>query len=57
MPALRRLTKEDLPGLRQFWIEHWGSDEMVTRGNVYRPEQLEGFVVEEGGDLTFDRCF
>jgi ribosomal protein S18 acetylase RimI-like enzyme len=54
---LRRLTHDDLPHLRQFWIEHWGGEEMVTRGNVYRPEQLEGFVVEDGNEwiglLTF----
>jgi len=42
---LRRLTPADLPRLRQFWVEHWG-DEMITRGNIYRPEQLDGFVVE-----------
>ena len=57
MPALRRLTEEDLPPLRQFWIEHWGGEEMIAHGNVYRPEQLEGFVVEDGqewiGLLTF----
>ena len=57
MPALRRLTQEDLPRLRQFWIEHWGGEEMLTHGNVYRPEQLDGFLVEEGdawiGLLTF----
>jgi ribosomal protein S18 acetylase RimI-like enzyme len=57
MRALRRLTPEDLPRLRQFWIEHWGSEEMISRGNVFRPEQLEGFVIEEGDDwmglLTF----
>lgn len=47
MPALRLLTEEDLPRLRQFWIDHWGGEEMITRGNVYRPEQLEGFVLEE----------
>lgn len=54
---IRRLTKDDLPRLRRFWIEHWGGEEMVTRGTVYRPEQLEGFVVQEGeewvGLLTF----
>jgi len=44
---LRRLTPADLPRLRQFWIEHWGGEEMITRGNVYRPEQLDGFVVED----------
>jgi len=57
MPALRRLTRDDLPRLRQFWIEHWGGEEMITRGNIYRPEQLDGFVVEDGtewiGLLTF----
>jgi ribosomal protein S18 acetylase RimI-like enzyme len=55
--SLRRLTPADLPRLRQFWIEHWGGEEMITRGNVYRPEQLDGFVVEDVsgwvGLLTF----
>lgn len=54
---LRRLSSTDLPRLRQFWIEHWGGEEMITRGKVYRPEQLEGFVIEDGeawvGLLTF----
>ena len=54
---LRRLTRDDLPRLRQFWIDHWGGEEMIARGRVYRPEQLEGFVVEDGdewvGLLTF----
>src|SRR5215208_3407719 len=57
MPALRRLTPNDLPRLRQIWIEHWGGEEMITRGNVYRPEQLDGFLMEDGeewiGLLTF----
>ena len=44
---LRRLTLADLHRLRQFWIEHWGGEEMITRGNVYHPEQLDGFVVED----------
>lgn len=59
MPSsqLRRLSGNDLPRLRQFWVEHWGGEEMITRGRVYRPEQLEGFVIEENdewiGLLTF----
>jgi ribosomal protein S18 acetylase RimI-like enzyme len=56
LPA-RRLTQNDLPRLRQFWIAHWGGEEMITRGNVYRPEQLDGYVVEDEeewvGLLTF----
>jgi ribosomal protein S18 acetylase RimI-like enzyme len=54
---LRRLLSTDLPRLRQFWIEHWDGEEMITRGRVHRPEQLEGFVVEDGSEwvglLTF----
>jgi ribosomal protein S18 acetylase RimI-like enzyme len=54
---LRRLSPNDLPRLRQFWIDHWGGEEMITRGNVYHPEQLDGYVVEDGNDwiglLTF----
>ena len=57
MISVRQLTVDDLPHLRQFWMQHWGGEEMVTRGNIYRPEQLEGFVVEENdqwiGLLTF----
>jgi GNAT superfamily N-acetyltransferase len=54
---LRRLSPNDLPHLRQFWIDHWGGEEMISRGNIYRPEQLEGFVIEDTdewiGLLTF----
>jgi GNAT superfamily N-acetyltransferase len=54
---LRRLSQNDLPRLRRFWIDHWGGEEMITRGNVYRPEQLDGFVVDDGNEwmglLTF----
>ncbi len=47
MFIIRRLTPNDLPGLNQFWIEHWGGTEMVVRGEVFRPEQLDGFVAEQ----------
>ena len=64
MTSMRRLTPDDLPRLRQFWIEHWGGEEMVTRGNVYRPEQLDGFVIEDEREwlglvtfiVTSDEC-
>jgi GNAT superfamily N-acetyltransferase len=64
MFPLRRLVQDDLPRLRQFWIEHWGGEEMISRGNIYRPELLEGFVIEDGNEwiglLTFsmkdDEC-
>lgn len=49
-PHLRRLTPTDLPLLRQFLIEHWGSEHIIARGNSYEPEQLDGFIVEENGE-------
>jgi DNA-3-methyladenine glycosylase I len=47
MTTLRRITPEELPRLRQFWIDHWGGDEMIVHGEIFRPEQLEGFVTED----------
>jgi ribosomal protein S18 acetylase RimI-like enzyme len=47
---VRCINTEDFPRLRQLWIEHWGGDFMVTCGNIYRPEQLEGFVIEDGDE-------
>ena len=44
---LRRLTPSDLPPLRQFLIEHWGGEEIIARGIIYYPGQLDGFVVED----------
>jgi ribosomal protein S18 acetylase RimI-like enzyme len=57
MTSIRRLSFDNVPRLRQFFVQQWAGEEMVTRGHVYRPEQLEGFVVEDGeewiGLLTF----
>ena len=36
MSAVRRLTQDDLPRLRQFWIEHWGSDEEAEERRTKR---------------------
>ena len=32
----------------RFWMEHWGDEEIVARGAIYRPEQLEGFIAKMG---------
>ena len=47
MTSLRRIDPEDLPRLRQFWVDHWGGEEMVVHDEIFRPEQLEGFVTED----------
>ena len=43
----RRLTQNDVPCLRQFWIDHWGGEFIVTRGNIHYPEQIDGFIAED----------
>jgi len=57
MTSLRRLTQHDLQRVREFWIEHWDGEEMITHGVIHRPEQLDGFVIEDGNEwiglLTF----
>lgn len=50
MMLVRQLTVNDLPRLRQFLVEQWGGENIVSRGKVYRPEQLEGFVVEDNDE-------
>jgi GNAT superfamily N-acetyltransferase len=51
---IRRLTKDDLPRLREFWTRNWGADFMVVHGESIRFDQVEGFVFGDwDGLLTF----
>ena len=53
-PALRRLTIGDAPRLRQLWTDEWAGDTMIVHGEVFRPEQLEGFVADDwAGVVTY----
>jgi GNAT superfamily N-acetyltransferase len=54
MSNIRCLTAADLPRLKQFWVEHWGSEEMVIHGEIVRCDELVGFVFGDWiGLLTF----
>lgn len=54
MDEIRRLTHEDLPLLREFWIQRWGADFVVARGESIRYNEVEGFVYDEWkGVITF----
>ena len=54
MINLRRITAEDLPRLKQFWIEQWAGEEMIVHGEIFRPEHMEGFVNDDwSGLVTF----
>ena len=54
---IRRLLPDDLPKLRQFWIEHWGGEFVVAHGMIYHPDALDGFVAFDGdewvGEITY----
>ena len=47
MTRIRRVTPEDLPRVRAFWRERWGDEFVVAHGVTYRPEGLDGYVIEE----------
>ncbi len=46
-PICRRTGPEDVPRIRELWLDHWNGDFVVVHGKIYRPEELEGFVVEQ----------
>ena len=58
MIVLRRLTRDDLPRLRQFWRENWGDEFVVAHGVVYYPDALDGFIAFDGnewvGEITYN---
>jgi ribosomal protein S18 acetylase RimI-like enzyme len=61
MGLIRRLTEDDLPRLRRFWVEYWGGDQMFMHGQVVRYDRVNGFVYGDWlGLLTFilhgDEC-
>jgi len=58
---IRRLTRDDLPRLRNFWVDHWGSELMIMHGLTVRYDEVEGFVFGDwAGLVTFqiraDEC-
>ena len=50
MMNIRPLTPEDRACLRQFWYEQWSGEFIVTHGVIHRPEDVEGFVVDDLSD-------
>ena len=44
MNTIRRLTKDDLPRLREFWLGNWGGEDMIVHGEIILYDQLQGFI-------------
>lgn len=61
---MRGLMPEDLPRVRALWRERWGDEFVVAHGVTYRPDGLDGFVIEDGEEwiglvtlaFTNDEC-
>lgn len=61
---IRRLTSDDLLRLRQFWSEQWDGEFVVAHGTIYRPEDVDGFIIEKDNEwvglitfvITKDEC-
>src|SRR5512143_1393534 len=54
MALLRSLTAADLPRLAQFWQDHGGGAEIIVHDQCFRPESVEGFVIDDwAGVLTY----
>jgi ribosomal protein S18 acetylase RimI-like enzyme len=55
---IRSLSTADREWVSQFMLEHWGSNKVVSRGVVYYPEDLPGFVAlyesEKVGLVTYN---
>jgi GNAT superfamily N-acetyltransferase len=57
MTSIHRLTPDDLPQLQKFWMEHWDGEVMVIHGEVFRFDQLDGFVIDDWkGVVTYYFC-
>lgn len=47
---IRPIDPADQGWIRQFVVDHWGAEEMVTHGEVSYPAQLPGFVCTWNGE-------
>jgi len=46
----RKTNSSDLEWIRNLFINNWGSDFIVSRGKIQKPENLEGIIAEENGE-------
>lgn len=51
---IRRLTQNDRPRLRGFWIKQWGSEFIVVHNETIRYDEVDGFIhADWAGVITF----
>lgn len=49
-PTVRNLTPDDQEWILALFKEHWSADYVVSRGNIHRAKELDGFIVEFEGE-------
>src|SRR5438132_2059318 len=50
--VLHPIAPEDRAWVIQFITEHWGAEIIVSRGVVYHPQDLPGFVAIQEGEMV-----
>lgn len=51
-PTLRSVADADRPWIGGLTLKAWGVETVASKGILHRPAQLDGFVTEEGGQIT-----
>ena len=41
---IRPIIQKDRPWITQFLIDHWGSNQVVSRGRIFQADQLPGYI-------------
>lgn len=47
---IRKINNTDLEWIKNFFAKNWGSDFIISRGKIHKPEKLEGFIAEDNGE-------
>lgn len=47
---IRKTNKEDIDWIKEFFTSEWGGDSIISRGKIYKPENLDSFVAEENNE-------
>ncbi|MCL4250652.1 MAG: GNAT family N-acetyltransferase [Anaerolineae bacterium] len=50
--SMRALVDADRGWMREFMRQRWGSAFVVSRGQIYEPSRLPGFIAEQDGQVV-----
>ncbi len=47
----RRIEDHDVSWIKELFTKWWGGDFIVTRGNIHKVQELDGFIAEEDNKI------